>query len=315
MFDSLMLYFDLHIGVTRWREERIVNRRVKGVWDDRLEREYLRLDDGRMLTYFLDGPRSLEGPMVSTAGLPHVFVFHAMFLSANSFIMSEPPKDCVVVGVNRPGYFGSDAPDEDDAIEPYTFETFASDMGQLAVHLRLDTFYVVGHSSGGPCALACAAYMPHRVVGAAVLAGDPEYAHERVPDKRMMNRYCVGHCLPFVLERLCCCLPVARGAKRGLRNDYRLDTTPHPFRTEDIRTPVHVFVGQEDKVLPYEVSKHVHERLMNSTLHVIPKVGHLGLLRDDVLQDVFETLLYAKDEEDDGSIELPEAPLKIPLVT
>mmetsp|Transcript_14746 Transcript_14746/g.28027 ORF Transcript_14746/g.28027 Transcript_14746/m.28027 type:complete len:316 (-) Transcript_14746:106-1053(-) len=315
MLDSLMLYLDLHIGVTRWREQRIVNRRVKGVWDDRLEREYLRLQDGRILTYFLDGPRSLEGPMVETTGLPYVFVFHAMFLSANSFLMAEPPKDCVLVGVNRPGYFGSDAPDV-HATKPYTFETFASDIEQLADHLQLETFFVAGHSSGGPCALACAAYMPRRVKGVAILSGDPEYADEGVPDKKWVNRCCVGCFLPFVLERMCCCLPVAQGARLGLRNDYRLDTTRHSFRTEDIQTPVHVFVGLDDKVLPYEISRHVHERLKRSTLHMIPKVGHLGLLRDNVLQDIVETLIYVKDEDDVDCIEhLPEAALEIPRLT
>ena len=313
MFDSLMLYLDLHIGVTRWREQRIVNRRVKGVWDDRLEREYLRLNDGRILTYFLDGPRSLEGPLVETTGLPYIFVFHAMFLSANSFLMAEPPKDCVLVGVNRPGYFGSDAPDE-HATKAYTFETFAADIEQLADHLQLDTFFVAGHSSGGPCALACAAYMPSRIKGVAILSGDPEYAHEGVPDKKLVNRVCLGWFLPFILERVLCCLPLARGARRGLQNDYRLDTTRHSFRTEDIQTPVHVFLGQDDKVLPYEISRHVHERLTRSTLHVVPKVGHLGLLRDNVLQDVFETLVYV-EEEDADNVELPEAALDIPRLT
>lgn len=300
MLESLILYLDLHIGVSRSREHHIINRRVKGVWDDRLERQYLRLSDGRILTYFLDGPRSLEGPpLVTTTNLPHIFVFHAMFLTANSFLMTDPPKDYVLVGVNRPGYFGSDAPEPDGS---YTLETFALDIQELADHLHLDTFLVAGHSSGGPCALACAAYMPHRVKGVAILSGDPEYAHDGVPDKKLVNRCCIGCCLPFLLERVFCCLQMAQGARDGLRNDYRLDTSPYPFRTEVLRQPMHVFVGQDDQVLPLEVSRHVHERLSNSTLHVVPDVGHLGLLRDEVLEEVFQTLL--KEEKKDKDVEL-----------
>ena len=300
LLDSLILYLDLHIGVTRWREQRIAQsqrhrpHRVKGVWDDRLEREYLRLRDGRRLTYFLDGPRSLEGPLLETSGLPHVFVLHAMFLSGNSFLMTEPPKDFVLVCVNRPGYFGSDPP----AVDPssYSFQSFAADMAELADHLGLETFSVVGHSSGGPCALACAAYMPQRVQAVAILSGDPEYAHEGVPDKKAINKCCIGCFLPFLLDYVCCCLPLAQGARHGLRNDYRLDTGRRSFRTEDIRQPVHVFVGKDDMVLRWEISRHVHERLSNSSLHVVPKVGHLGLLRDSVLQHVFDTLLFVQEE-------------------
>ena len=196
MLENFAVYIDLHIGVTRWREQRLArqNRRVKGVWDYRIERENLRLSDGRMLTYFMDGPRSLEGPPLEQS-LPHVFVFHAMFLSGNSFIMTEPPRDCVLVCVNRPGYFGSDLPPGND----YSFEDFAADIKELADHLGLESFLVIGHSSGGPCALACAAYMPNRVKAVGILAGDPEYAHESVPDKKAISKCCVGCFLPFLL--------------------------------------------------------------------------------------------------------------------
>jgi pimeloyl-ACP methyl ester carboxylesterase len=277
----MLVYYDIHTGVARWRE-RWVQRtggRWKGVWDSALKREELSLNDGRALTYFLDGP-SLE------LKKPCIFVFHAMLLSGNCFLMSEAPKNYTLVCVNRPGYYGSSPVGEE-----YSYERFASDIEQLADHLGLDKFIVAGHSSGGPCALACAAHLPQRVTAVGILSGDPEYAHDGVPDKRWINACCLGYFLPFVLQRLVCCLPMARHGYRGLQNDFRLENSLYSFRTESVKQNTLVFVAEKDNILPTEVSRHVHERLGNARLRTIPSVGHLGLLRDDILQLLFEALV------------------------
>jgi hypothetical protein len=133
-----MFFLDLHLGVSQWRERWITrrNKRVRGVWDAKSERETLILKDGRQLSYFIDGP------LLQQHGLPHIFVFHAMFLSGNSFLMTSPPTDYVLVCINRPGYFGS------DSVSPeYTYDSFAFDVEQLADHLGQETFMVAGHSS------------------------------------------------------------------------------------------------------------------------------------------------------------------------
>ena len=286
----MLVYFDIHTGVSRWRErlmERLQSRRAKGVWDAALDRETLRLQDGRKLTYFLDGP------LLRRHELPHIFVFHAMFLSGNSFLMKEPPDNCILVCVNRPGYFGSDPPGID-----FTYDHFAFDIEQLADHLDIQTFMVAGHSSGGPCSLACAARLPHRVRAVGILSGDPEYAHALVPDKRRINAILLGYFLPWLLKWVLCFLPMARNGVKGLENDFRLETAPYSFRTESVKQPVMVFAGEDDKVLPMEVSRHVHERLDLAQVRVIPKVGHLGLLRDEVLRDLFESLLSMADTHD-----------------
>jgi pimeloyl-ACP methyl ester carboxylesterase len=284
---GMLVYLDLHTGVSRWRE-RLTERwggRWKGVWDSTLIRETLVLRDGRHLTYFLDGPYDRKN-------YTHIFVFHAMFLSGNSFLMREAPRDYVLVCVNRPGYFGSSQVD----LEDYTYDSFARDMEQLADHLQLETFIVAGHSSGGPCSLACAARLPRRVTAVAILSGDPEYAHEGVPDKRPINAFCLGKCLPWTLSYVLCCLPMARNGVHGLKNDYRLETSIYSFRTESVQQPVIVFAGESDKVLPLEVSRHVHERLDHAHLRVVANVGHMGLLRDDILRDLFETAIALAEE-------------------
>jgi pimeloyl-ACP methyl ester carboxylesterase len=146
--------------------------------------------------------------------------------------------------------------------------------------------------------LACAARLKQRVVAVGLLCSDPEYAHESIPNKRAFNACCLGHCLPCFFRRLLCWLPVARQSVRGMENDYRLETTRYPFCTESIRQPTIVFLGEDDKVMPLDVSRHVHERLSNVQVRVIPKVGHLGLLRDAVLRDFFETLVSMASEHE-----------------
>ena len=173
----------------------------------------------------------------------------------------------------------------------YCYKAFAHDVEQLANHLQVDSFFVVGHSSGGPCALACASYLPSRVRGIGILSGDPEYAHDGVPDKKRMNIVFLKYVLPFVFKYVLFGLPFARNTRNGLVNDYQLETSMYPFRTEHIRQPTLVYVGKDDKVMPLEVSRHVHERLDHSKLHIVPEIGHLGLLRDHVLQEFFEELL------------------------
>jgi pimeloyl-ACP methyl ester carboxylesterase len=277
-----MIFVDLHVGISNWRERWITqrNKRVRGVWDARLERETLILKDGRQLSYFIDGP------LLQQQSLPHIFVFHAMFLSGNSFLMTSPPTDYVLVCINRPGYFGS------DSVSPeYTYDSFAFDVEQLADHLGQETFMVAGHSSGGPCALACAACLPQRVRAVGILCGDPEYAHTEIPSKKRLKAFLLGSLLPFFLERVIPCLPLARNARLGLCNDYRLETSTYSFRTESVFQPTIVYLGEEDSVMPFHVSKHVHQRLDNAELRVVPKIGHLGLLRDGVLLDFFECLL------------------------
>jgi pimeloyl-ACP methyl ester carboxylesterase len=308
------MFLDFHVGVTPWRETWIARRqkRVKGVWDGALERQFIVLRDQRRLTFFLDGPilstpyspreNDVNGQTCENRRrVPHIFCFHAMFLSGNNFLLTDPPEEYVLVCINRPGYFGSDP-----APPTYTYETFADDVKELADYLRIDCFSVAGHSSGGPCALACAAHIgPKRIVSVGILSGDPEYAHEGIPNKSDRNAFLLGKFLPNLLLFLPC-IPLCRQARLGLINDYRLETSSYSFRTEDVLQPALVYVGEDDQVMPMEVSRHVHERLDNSTYRIVPNIGHMGLLRDEVLEDFFENLLALTDHNLEPADEVVE---------
>lgn len=73
------------------------------------------------------------------------------------------------VSYDRPGYGGSSpVPGRDVA-------SGAADVAVIADALGLDRFAVLGQSGGGPYALACAALLPHRVIGAVSMSGRAPY--------------------------------------------------------------------------------------------------------------------------------------------
>jgi pimeloyl-ACP methyl ester carboxylesterase len=77
-----------------------------------------------------------------------------------------------LLAYDRPGYGGS------DAHPGRTVADAAGDIAAIADALGIDRFAVEGGSGGGPHALACAALLPDRVVGAACLAGVAPYPAE-----------------------------------------------------------------------------------------------------------------------------------------
>src|SRR5215213_11655451 len=76
------------------------------------------------------------------------------------------------VSYGRPGYGGSTPrPDRDEA-------SAAGDASAVADALGIDRFAVMGHSGGGSHALACAALLGERVMGAVVVAGMAPFGAE-----------------------------------------------------------------------------------------------------------------------------------------
>jgi pimeloyl-ACP methyl ester carboxylesterase len=117
----------------------------------------LTLSDGRTLAYAEYGdPR----------GMP-VFFFHGM---PGSRLFRPPDEITQKLGVrlittDRPGYGRS-------TFQPgRRFLDWPADITQMADHLGIQKFALIGHSGGGPYVAACAYALPERVTSAAVLSG------------------------------------------------------------------------------------------------------------------------------------------------
>ena len=134
------------------------------------------LPDGRELAWHEYGQP--DGfPVIAFHGSPgtgHLFAPDANAASGRGVRLIAP---------DRPGYGHS-------TYHPSrTYRSWAEDVRRLAEHLHLDRFGVLGTSSGGPNAAACARFMGDRLAGCAIVSG-PAPPEHRVTTQEMalLNR-------------------------------------------------------------------------------------------------------------------------------
>ena len=121
----------------------------------------LELSDGRTLHFYDTGPGDTRGRL-------------AVFWHHGTPNIGAPPRplfqDADRLGIrwvsyDRPAYGGS---------TPHPGRNVASataDVASIADALGIDQFATMGHSSGGPHALACGGLLPERVLGVVSMAG------------------------------------------------------------------------------------------------------------------------------------------------
>jgi pimeloyl-ACP methyl ester carboxylesterase len=80
-----------------------------------------------------------------------------------------------MIALDRPGYGLSDLQ------EDRTYLDWPDDVSELADHLGIERFAVLGWSSGGPHAAAVAHEIPQRLTVAAIVAGEGPYASDDFP--------------------------------------------------------------------------------------------------------------------------------------
>jgi len=134
--------------------------------------ETMQLSDGRKLAYLDIGDPD---------GRP-VFYFHGAPGSRLEGLMFEELNRELgirMIALDRPGYGMSEFQ------ESRTYLHWAKDVGELADHLGIDRFAVLGWSSGGPYAAAVAHEIPQRLTVAAIVAGEGPYASSDYPQEVM----------------------------------------------------------------------------------------------------------------------------------
>lgn len=105
----------------------------------------------------------------------------------------------------------------------------------------------------------------------------PGYAHEALVAAHLRNATHTGF-RPGVLEAF---LEPWRGAQgqaayyRQYRQLAQADTEPYEDRLSGIDVPVRLLWGREDRILPPEHGRWLHERLPGTELHWIDDAGHL----------------------------------------
>jgi pimeloyl-ACP methyl ester carboxylesterase len=157
--------------------------------DDRFQ-----LSDGRTLAWLTIG---------DPGGRP-VFYFHGYpgsRLEAQFATAAVARCGLRLIAPDRPGFGGS-------AFKPgRTIGQWSDDVAELADHLGINRFAVIGVSGGGPYALACAARIPRRLTGVALVAGLGPLTQARLArDMAIVDR--------LALALAARCPPLARWAVR-----------------------------------------------------------------------------------------------------
>jgi pimeloyl-ACP methyl ester carboxylesterase len=116
----------------------------------------------------LDGARALCVERFGRVEGKPVLYFHGLPGSRLDFVWADAlfgDAGLAVVAVDRPGFGGS------SFVRGRALLDWPGDVDALADRLGLERFAVVGYSSGGKYAIACASSLPERVTLAGVVAG------------------------------------------------------------------------------------------------------------------------------------------------
>lgn len=260
------------------------------------------LSDGRRLHYYDWKPAGIEPALT-------------LFWHHGTPNIGRPPAPLMAdlthlgircIGYDRPGYVCS------SSNTGRTVASCADDVARIADLLGIDTFAVMGHSGGGPHALACAALLPQRVIGAVSVAGlapiDAEgldwYAGMAPSGEASLRAAAQGRAAKVHYENLG--LPFDRdiftledwdvltstwswfdsitsaamvAGPDGLIDDDMAYVTPWGFDPGKIACPVLLVHGEQDRVVPSAHSEWLAQRCHHAEYWPCPEDGHISVLR------------------------------------
>ena len=208
------------------------------------------------------------------------------------------------VSYDRPGYGGS---------TPYPGRDVASaaaDVSSIADALGIGQFAVVGHSGGGPHALACGALLPERVVGVVSMAGLAPFGAEgldwfagmadagaasvraALEGRAAKERYeasapegdpgftpedyaALSGPWSWVMDVV---RPAVAAGPGGLIADDLAYVAPWGFDPAQVVAPVLLVHGGRDRVVPSSHSRWLASRCPSAELRLRPDDGHITVL-------------------------------------
>ncbi|MFG3347018.1 alpha/beta fold hydrolase [Streptomyces sp. NPDC048018] len=211
------------------------------------------------------------------------------------------------VAYDRPGYGGS------GARPGRTVGSAAEDVRAVADALGIGRFGVLGHSGGGPHALACAALLPGRVTAAVGVSGLAPYEPEADRDwfagmtpsgEAGLRAALRGRAAKEAYEASAGYDPemftpadhaaltgdwawfdevvgpaLAQGPG-GLVDDDLAYVAPWGFRPEEVAVPVLLLHGERDRVVPVAHAHRLAARCPAAELRLGAGDGHLSVLRE-----------------------------------
>jgi pimeloyl-ACP methyl ester carboxylesterase len=269
----------------------------------------IRLADGRTLhTYETRADGTVGRP--ATSGSPVAVVWQH-----GSPNIGSPPEPLFAaaeasglrwVSYDRPGYGGSSPHDG------RTVASAAADVAAIADALGIGRFAVLGHSGGGPHALACAALLPERVIAAVSVSAPAPFdadgldwfagwspgiaaenqaatggraalqAHWARAEPEDMGAFFTEADMAALGGNWSWLAGVADQAIQQGNEGYLEDTLASVrswgFRPDNIRVPVLVMHGAKDKMVPCAHGEWLAARCPAAELRIVPDAGHITVL-------------------------------------
>ena len=210
------------------------------------------------------------------------------------------------VSYDRPGYGGS-GPDDGRRVA-----SAAADVAAIADALGIGRFAVLGHSGGGPHALACAALLPERVIAAVSVSAPAPFdadgldwfagwspgitaenraaadgraaleAHWAAAEPEDMGAFFTEADLAALGGNWSWLAGVADQAMQqgseGMAEDTLASVQPWGFRPGDIGVPVLIRHGASDKMVPCAHGEWLAARCPGAESRIVPDAGHITVL-------------------------------------
>jgi pimeloyl-ACP methyl ester carboxylesterase len=252
----------------------------------------MELTDGRTLAVHDTGPGP-EHALVWHHGSPQTGALLA------PLVEHAQKRNLRVISYGRPSYGGSTPNRGRDVASA------AYDLEEIADALELTTFSTMGASGGGPHALACAALLGDRVTKTVSISGPAPltqqfdwYAGMHAPQALRAAAFGreARESLPAefdpesftardweALEHRWQALGEdagkagAQGPEGNVDDDLAF-TSPWGFDLDQVRSPVLLVHGGEDRVIPVSHAHHLLARLPNAELWLRPHDGHVSIL-------------------------------------
>ena len=260
--------------------------------------------DGRWL--LVDDTGSGGYPILWHAGSPHSGALH------EPLIELAAARGIRLVQVSRPGYGGAPATPERRIADA------AADAVRVADALGLDRFATVGYSGGGPHSLAVAALAPDRVLAVATFASPAPFVDSRewwggMRDDSGLRAATHGRAARLALEETfdseiftaadwaalaadwgplgADAAAAGSAGGDGLVDDDVALVRPWGVELGDIRCPVLLVHGRDDRVIPPEHASMLHCALPKAELRWREDAGHVAVL--EAMPDALDWLVAA----------------------
>ena len=270
---------------------------------------FLRLNDGRNLGYAEWGDRR---------GSP-VFYFHGFpgsRLEARLADHAAARHHIRLIGLDRPGYGISDSK------TGRRMTDWANDIAELADHLAIERFSVLGVSGGGPYAAACAHELSDRLISTGIACGlgpirppqllagmtpinrfglllierSPALAKHIIPPALLPLRYYPRLVLRIMAHSahepdkatimslqirqvlIASFIEALRLGAHGAISDVILYSQDWGFSLSDIHTPVRLWHGEKDRIVPAAMGRYVARHIPDCQATFYAAEGHFSLV-------------------------------------